>query len=190
MQWEKVVYFSKSGKQNTQVTLRQALKRAGELKIKDIVVASSYGSTAKRLAKMAIAGLNVVCVTHHAGFARPGRMELTEKTKKFLEARGIKVYRATHYFSGVGRAIRLKFGGLYPGEIVANTYRTFGEGMKVAVEISVMALDAGLIPYRKPIIAIAGSERGADTAIVLTPAYGRNFFDTKILEVICKPRRF
>uniref|UniRef100_A0A7C6EE74 Pyruvate kinase C-terminal domain-containing protein n=1 Tax=candidate division WOR-3 bacterium TaxID=2052148 RepID=A0A7C6EE74_UNCW3 len=183
------MYFKKAGAKNTQKTLRLALQRAKELKIKDIVVASTYGSTARILAQMAIKGLNVVCVTHHAGFEKPGKLELTAKTKEFLESKGIKVYRATHYFSGVGRAIRLQFGGLYPGEIVANTYRTLGEGMKVAVEISIMALDAGLIPYGKEIIAIGGTSRGADTAIVLKPAHGRNFFATEILEIICKPRR-
>lgn len=98
-----------------------ALKRAKELRIKDVIVASSYGNTAKMPATMNIKGLNVVCVTHHAGFDKPGELELTEKIKKFLEQNRIKVYRATHYFSGVGRAVRLKFGGLYPGEIVANT---------------------------------------------------------------------
>ncbi len=181
-------YFSKSGKQNTKATLKLALQRTKELKIKNIVVASSKGYTAKQLAKMDIKGLNIVCVTHHAGFEKPGQVELTETTKKYLESHGIKVFRGTHFFSGVSRAIRMKFGGLYSGEIVANTYRTLGEGMKVCVEIAIMALDAGLIPYGKEIIAIAGTAEGADTAIVLKPSHGRNFFDTKILEIICKPR--
>lgn len=181
-------YFPKSGKQNTEATLKLALQRTKELKIKNIVVASSKGYTAKQLAKMDIKGLNVICVTHHAGFEKPGQVELTETTKKYLESHGIKVFRGTHFFSGVSRAIRMKFGGLYSGELVANTYRTFGEGMKVCVEIAIMALDAGLIPYGKEIIAIAGTAEGADTAIVLKPSHGRNFFDTKILEIICKPR--
>ena len=189
MKNKNITYFPKSGNQNTKVSLQLALRRAKEFKIKDIVVASSYGNTAKIIAGMNIKGLNVVCVTHHAGFEKPGELELTEKTEKFLEQKGIKVYRATHYFSGVGRAVRLKFGGLYPGEIVANTYRTFGEGMKVAVEIAIMALDAGLIPYGKEIIAIGGTSWGADTAIILKPTHGKNFFDTEILEIICKPRR-
>jgi len=40
----------------------------------------------------------------------------------------------------------------------------------VCVEIAGMALDAGLVPYGKEIIAVAGSGTGADTAIVITPA--------------------
>ncbi|MEO0084275.1 MAG: pyruvate kinase alpha/beta domain-containing protein [candidate division WOR-3 bacterium] len=183
-------YFKKPGKINTIETLKLALQRAKELKIKDIVLASSKGWTAKQITKMDIAGLNVVCVTHHAGFEKPGQVELTDETKKLLEAKGIKVFRGTHFFSGVARAMRMEFGGVYTGEIVANTYRTLGEGMKVCVEIAIMALDAGLIPFGKEIIAIAGTGTGADTAIVLYPAYGRRFFDTQIAEIICKPRQW
>ncbi|MEO0082895.1 MAG: pyruvate kinase alpha/beta domain-containing protein [candidate division WOR-3 bacterium] len=186
----RTTYFKKPGKINTIETLKLALQRAKELKIKDIVLASSKGWTAKQITKMDIAGLNVVCVTHHAGFEKPGQVELTDETKKFLEAKGIKVFRGTHFFSGVARAMRMEFGGVYTGEIVANTYRTLGEGMKVCVEIAIMALDAGLIPFGKEIIAIAGTGTGADTAIVLYPAYGRRFFDTQIAEIICKPRQW
>lgn len=187
---KEITYFEKPGSINTKATLALSLKCAQELKIKDIVIASTSGATARLFSKMVPKGHNVVCVTHHAGFEQPGEVELKEETKEYLTKQGITVYRGTHFFSGVGRAIRKKFGGLYEGEIVANTYRTLGEGFKVCVEISIMALDAGLIPYGKEIISIAGTDRGADTAIVILPNYGRNFFDTKILEIICMPRAY
>ena len=50
-----------------------------------------------------------------------------------------------------------------------------------------MALDAGLIPYNKEIVAIAGTVRGADAAIVVKPAHANHFFDTEIREIICMP---
>jgi hypothetical protein len=53
-----------------------------------------------------------------------------------------------------------------------------------------MALDAGLIPHGEEIIAIGGSSKGADTAVVITPAHSNHFFDTKVKEIICKPREF
>ncbi|HHY20079.1 MAG TPA: hypothetical protein GX522_09280, partial [Firmicutes bacterium] len=80
-----------------------------------------------------------------------------------------------------------KFGGTYPVEIMANTLRMLGQGVKVCVEISVMAQDAGLIPYGKEIIAIGGSDRGADTAVIIKPAHGSCIFDTWISEILCKP---
>jgi len=66
--------------------------------------------------------------------------------------------------------------------------RLFGEGMKVAVEIVAMAADAGLIPVDRDVIAIAGTGRGADTAIVIRPANSKNLFDMTIREIIAKPR--
>jgi hypothetical protein len=61
--------------------------------------------------------------------------------------------------------------------------------MKVAVECALMAADAGLLDVSKEIISIAGTGEGADTAIVLKPAYTRRFRDLEILEILAKPRR-
>jgi len=153
------------------------------------VFASTTGETARKLLEQDLEGLNVICVTHQAGFRSPGETEMDQKTQEFLKSKGIKVLITTHLFGSLGRAIRLKFGGLYPDEIVANTLRIFGQGMKVAVEIACMALDAGLIPYGEEVISIGGTGKGADTAVILLPAHGKDFFDTKVLEIICKPRK-
>ena len=72
---------------------------------------------------------------------------------------------------------------------MADTLRLFGQGIKVAVEVSVMAADAGTLTGND-IIAVGGSGRGADAALVLKPAHQNNFFDMRIREVICKPRKF
>jgi hypothetical protein len=89
---------------------------------------------------------------------------------------------------GIGRAVRKKLGTYEVEEIIAYALRIFGEGMKVVAEISVMAADAGLIRTDEEVIAIAGTGRGADTAVVLRPAHAQQFFDLRILEVLCKPR--
>lgn len=171
----------------TRATLKAALERARELRIRHYVVASTSGSTALQLAKILPANFEAVCVTHHAGFREFGRNELPDSVENRLAQHGIPVLRTTHLFGGVERAIRLKFGGLGPAETMAFTYRTLGEGIKVAVEIAVMALDSGLIPYGKDVIAIAGTGSGADTAIVIRPAHSRQFFDTRVREIITKP---
>jgi len=51
-----------------------------------------------------------------------------------------------------------------------------------------MAADAGLVRVGEPCIAIAGTGRGADTALVLKPANAQAFFDLRVMEVIAKPR--
>ncbi|MEO0080069.1 MAG: pyruvate kinase alpha/beta domain-containing protein [candidate division WOR-3 bacterium] len=185
-----VTYFPKPGPANTAATLHLALARAAELGIRHIVVASTTGATALKLARLLPRNMKAACVSHHAGFARPGSSELSARTESRLNEKNIRVLRTTHLMAGLDRSIRLKFGGLGPAEIVANAYRIFGEGTKVAIEIAVMALDAGLIPYGKDIIAIAGSGSGADTAIVIRPSHSNRFFETRVREIICKPRTF
>ncbi len=181
------IYFSSAGPQNTQKTIELAVKTAHERGINHIVVASCSGKTAKLLENC---GKNVIVVTHVNGFAEPGKMEIDEKTIEELKAKGFKVYTGTHVLSGAERGISRKFGGVYPVEIIAHSLRMLGQGVKVAVEISVMALDAGLIPYGEDVIAIGGTSEGADTAVIIRPSHAASIFETKIKEIICKPYEF
>lgn len=68
------------------------------------------------------------------------------------------------------------------------TLRTFGQGMKVALEITAMAADAGLVRTDEEVVSIGGTGRGADTAVVLQPDYTHRFFHLRVKELICKPR--
>jgi len=52
--------------------------------------------------------------------------------------------------------------------------------MKVVCEMALMAADAGLARTDEDVICIAGSGRGADTAVVLRPVNLIDFFDLKI----------
>jgi len=161
------------------------VQRAKELGLKTLIVASNTGDTAKYCLGQ---GLEVVCVTHHVGFAGPGIDEMEEGVREYLISQGAKVLTMTHLFAGIDRALRVQAGGLYPAEIVGHTLRLFGQGVKVGIECSVMALDAGLIKFGHPVVAIGGTGRGADTAIVVTPNHSNQFFSTKVQEIICKPR--
>ena len=181
------MYWDKMGAGNTQATINAALKRADELNIEYIVVASSSGRTALKLTEYS---KHVVCVSYHVGFKDPGVCSMPDETLATLRGKNISVLFTTHLLAGVDRAIRNQFGGVYPSEIMAQTLRMLGHGVKVCVEISGMALDAGLIPYGQEVVVIAGSGKGADTAAVVTPAHSNHFFDTKVNEIICKPRYF
>ena len=76
------------------------------------------------------------------------------------------------------------------GDIIANTLYIFGQGMKVACEIALMAADSGLVRTDEDVISIAGTGHGADTALVLSPVNTHNFFDLKVKEILCKPLSF
>ncbi|MBS7649608.1 hypothetical protein KEJ17_08220 [Candidatus Bathyarchaeota archaeon] len=182
-----IIYFSSPGEDNTDVVLSSAKKRAEELGVRDIIVASTRGVTGAKASEV-FKGYNLVVVTHHTGFKEPGHQEFTEENRRIIEANGGKVYTGTHVFMNVERAIRSKFGTAYPAEIMAQTLRLFCEGMKVAVEIVAMAADAGLIPVDRDVISIAGTGRGVDTAIVVQPANSSRIFDIVIKEIIAKPR--
>jgi hypothetical protein len=178
------MYWKKPGLSNTAATVELALAKAGEAGIGDIVVASCSGATAGLLAGKAP---NVVCVTHAQGYAAAGENEMPAAVRAELTARGVKVLTTTHVLSGAERGMSRKFGGAYPVEIMAHTLRMFGQGVKVCVEVAVMALDAGLIPHGREVIAVAGTGKGADTAVVIRPAHAANIFDTYVAEIICKP---
>jgi hypothetical protein len=184
---KEIVYFDSPGPENTEEVLRLAKERAKELNIKDVVVASTRGETGVRASEV-FKGFNVVVISHYTGFVKPGVQQMSSENRRKIERNGGKVHTCMHAFAGVDRAIRYKFGTYCIAEIMAETLKIFGEGTKVAVEITMMAADAGLIPIDKDVIAIAGTSRGADTALVIQPANSTRIFNLTIKEIVAKPR--
>lgn len=180
------VYFENPGPQNTERTLEIARARAEQLGIRTILVATTTGATAARAVQV-FRGFDVVAVTHSTGFRGPNTQELEPAHRAAIEAGGGRILTCQHAFGGVNRAVRRKLGTYLTDEIIAYTLRTFGEGTKVCVEIALMAADAGLVRVGEPCIAIAGTGRGADTAMVLVPANAQAFFDLRVMEILAKP---
>jgi hypothetical protein len=185
-QTAKIVYFKEEGAINTETVLRLVKERAEKLRIKSIVVASTGGETGVKVAET-FKGYNVVVVTHSTGFHGHDIQELIPENRERILKAGGEILTATHAFGGVGRAIRRRFNTYQSNEIIANTLRLFGDGTKVAVEIALMAADAGLVSVQEDLISIGGSSRGADTALILRPANVQDFFNMKVREIICKP---
>ena len=183
-------YFTKPGKKNTEGVLAAAAKRARELSIGKVLVATCSGKTALAAAKAFGGDTRIIAVTHVTGFTKPNVQELDDKTRGELEKEGITVLTCQHAFGGVGRGIRKKLGTYQVDEIMAFTLRIFGQGTKVAVEIALMAADAGLVRTDEDVIAIGGTGEGADAALVIKPANAADIFDLKVREIICKPSSF
>ena len=181
------VYFPEPGSANTGKTLELAKRRAEQLGIKTIVVASTSGETGVRAVKL-LTNCKVVVVTHATGFPAPDVQELTPQNRAKILEKGGLILTATHAFGGVGRAIRRRFNTYQVDEIIAHTLRLFGQGTKVACEIVLMAADAGLIRTDEEVISIGGTCSGADTALVIKPAHTHDFFDLKVREILCMPR--
>jgi hypothetical protein len=202
----KTTYFEEPGTENTDATLALARQRAKELGIKTVLVASTFGDTAVK-AVDAFKGLKVVVVSHCYGMRQPDTQTFTEANRKIVTDKGGIILTTAHAFGGINSALRPAgppppAPGSQPpanpppmpprspviGDIVAMTLFTFSRGMKVALEIAAMAADAGLVRTDEEAIAIGGSGRGADTAIVIQASNAHRFFDTKVKEIICKPR--
>ncbi len=182
------MYFDEPGKANTEQTLKLACERAKNLGIDEVVVASTKGDTAYKTLEI-FAGFKVTVVTYHCGFKEPFKNIMKDDVRKDLEGKGAIIVSATHALSGVERAVAKKHSGIYPALLIADTLRLFGQGTKVAVEISIMAADAGALTGND-IVSIGGSGRGADSALVLKPANQTDLFDMRIREIICKPGNF
>ncbi len=178
--------FAKKGPENTAETVRLATEAALGRGLGHIVVASNYGDTARLFAGVADR-LNIVCVTHAFGYAGPGRCEMTPERRRELESLGIHVLTTTHVLSGAERGLSRAFHGVGPVEVMAKTLYMLGQGVKVCVEVGVMALDAGLVPYGEDIVCVGGSARGADTAAIVAPSHASSILDTRIRHIICKP---
>ncbi|MCG6909684.1 MAG: hypothetical protein LJE94_06110 [Deltaproteobacteria bacterium] len=182
------MYFDNPGKENTEQTLSQACARARELGLNEVVLATSKGDTAYKALEI-FKGFSIVAVTYHCGFRKPFTPVMDPAVREDLKQKGVKVVSATHALSGVERSFFNKFSGPYPILIVADTLRLFGQGTKVAVEVSIMAADAGALTGND-IVAIGGTGRGADAALILKPAHQTGLFDLRIREIVCKPRNF
>lgn len=179
-------YFTTKGPDNTLETLKLARARMDELNIPVALVATTNGDAGVKAVDV-FHGRRLICVSHVTGFLGPDTQELTPENRAVIEAARVPILTAAHAFSGVDRAIRGKFSTMEPVELMANTLRLFCEGMKVSVEIALMTADAGLIRTDTPVICVAGTSHGADTAVILKPSNAHTIFDLKIIEIVCMP---
>jgi uncharacterized protein len=181
------VYFNEPGKMNSREAILQAKKRADQLGIRDVIVASYTGETGAIAAEV-FKGYNLVVVAGMVGYVEPNQDRMKPEYKKAIEDNGGKIIRACHSFGGLGRAINKKFNAIQVDEVIAHVLRLFGAGVKVACECACMAADAGLIRTDREVISLGGNGTGADTAVVLLPSNTHRFFDMRIREIVCKPR--
>ena len=177
---EKIVYFDEAGIENTETTLRLAAERAKARGIKKVILASTRGDTARLAARLwAGNGIKMVVVPHQYGFMAGQRFpaELVSE----LTGQGHAVHFGTMLFHTENLY------GMDTPRTMANLLRTFCQGMKVCVEIIFMAVDGGKVAPGEQVVAVTGTGRGADTAIVAIAAPSTRLPDLHITEIICKP---
>ncbi len=184
-----MVYFDKRGAENTEQTLQIAKDAALKRGIKNLVVASTRGNTGLQAAQMVQnSGIRLIVVGHSTGHLEVGQQLMDMEMKKAIENLGAAVFLGTDVLTSFPTAMKAK-GRFSEQTMVAGALRMFGSGVKVCVEIVAMASDANMIAV-EDVIAVAGSGRGADTALVIAANSTNQFFDIKVREILAKPRDF
>lgn len=177
----KIIYFEKVQPENTEITFELVKERLRSSGINKLVLASTTGATARKAVEFfKDMDVKLVVVPHQFGFLRETNRFPQELVKSLRDA-GHDVHFGTMLFH-----TEELYGSSTP-TLMANLLRCFSQGIKVCFEIALMATDAGLLASGEKVIAIAGTGRGSDTALVMQAASSRNIKKLRVNEIICKP---
>ncbi|HJJ90472.1 MAG TPA: hypothetical protein O0W88_01240 [Methanocorpusculum sp.] len=189
---KKINYFDNPGPKNTKNCVDIAIERATELCLKTIVVASSSGTTAQEFfRKISSKNIHLVIVTHAFGFSSPDVWDFDATLADKLRSSGHRIVCGTHALSGLECTLSRtpRIGGGSRTEAIAESFRrTLSVGLKVAVECVLIAADQGAISLNTEVVAVGGTENGADTVLVIKPANTASFFDLQVREIVAMPR--
>lgn len=177
----KIVYFEDVKAENTDIVFELVQERLNAGGINKVVIASTMGATARKAMDFfQESGVKLVVVPHQFDFMREVNPFPQELVKTLREA-GHEVHFGTMLFHTEN---------LYESNtptLMANVLRCFSQGIKVCFEIVLMTTDAGLLTKGEKVIAVAGTGRGSDTALVMQASSSRNMKKLRINEILCKP---
>ncbi len=177
---KKAVYHEAPGPENTDVTLRLAVEAALDRGVDTIVVASRTGATALALLEL-IEETNIRLVVVTPPYGWMDEHEFDRSLIPRLRERGHDFYAGTMPFHTE------QLHGCAAPTRMGDALRMFSQGVQVSVEIGMMAVDGGLLERDRPCVLIAGTGRGADTAILATPASSARLNEMRVHELLCKP---
>ncbi|MBI5536742.1 MAG: hypothetical protein HY898_28740 [Deltaproteobacteria bacterium] len=194
--------FDEPGPQNTEATLAIALRRAQELSLSTVVVASDNGKTARAALDLFKSPIKVVVVSNPPGMALPiaklhSYLPRFQEWRASLEAQGKTTVSASlseptaAELTTAGAAV-LRVDWRKLGAYTRNDLRALeciGVGVRVGVTVSIAAVLAGTVPESADVIALSGTGfggGGADTALVVRTA--SRWRDWRVLEILARPR--
>jgi hypothetical protein len=192
------VYLEKPGKQNTDRVIETVLQRLAQGDLQTVVVSSTTGYTALKFAE-ALQGhdrVTLISVAESALIREWGSEypSLSAGTKEDLERRGVIVADRVSYVFHHSPLDHSQWKAPTPEEIVRETLYAFGQGLKVAVEVVLIAVSSGYLAPFQDVIAAGGTHRGVDTAIVMNATYPNHILSQdpaerlQVHEILCKPR--
>jgi hypothetical protein len=178
------IYYEEGGAEHTEATLKAALAAAKELNVAKVLVASTSGETGVRAAELFKgSGVQAIVVGHQTGFPAANVQQFKAENLKRIEGLGGAVNLGSDTLTNSIRQ-RQKLGHS-PVSFITQTLASLK--VKVNVEIVCKACDAGLVHVGEHVISVAGSHRGADTAVSFLAADSPNVLDVKPQYFICVP---
>lgn len=176
-----IVYYDDIKSNHTEETLLLAKEQALRAGIQTIVLASTTGATARlALEVFRDSTIRLVVVPHQFGFSSKGNAFPKELVAE-IRAAGHEVFFGTMLFH-----TEKLYQNSAPS-LIASFLRCFSQGVKVCFEIAMMAADAGLVAEGERIISVAGTARGADTALVMQAAPSVRHTRLRVSQILCKP---
>jgi len=178
---KRITYSEDVRADNTETTFVLARERLKGSAIKKLVLASTTGATAERAVQFFHdEGVKLIVIPHQFDFKRAVNLFPQDLAGKLREM-GHEVHFATMLFHTDG------FYNSTRAALMADLLRCFSQGVKVCFEIVVMATDGGLVASGEQVIAIAGTGRGSDTALVMQAASSQHLKRLRVNEILCKP---
>jgi len=197
----KILYFETPGPHNTDMVVEAVRERIKEGDVKYVVVASISGRTALKVAEeLQDMRVSVVCVSGYAGWLAQHGVEypfVRGEVREKLERLNVTIVdKMPSTLSGDTIDYGLARYGYIPASwVVAETLETVGGyGLKTAVEAILMATDCSALPPSSNVVSLAGTDKGADTAIVAKSTFSPCVFDSnaarrfQVLEIIAMPK--
>jgi uncharacterized protein len=118
-------------------------------------------------------------------------MNVTPENRRKLDELKVKVVQGTIPFFGPSFSIRLHLHQATSLDIIAKTLELISTGTLVCLEAVLMAVDAGIVPESEEVVAIAGTEKGLDTAWIIRSSASANMFHpakgSRFVELLAKP---
>jgi len=196
-----VRYFEKPGKENTEAAIEAVHTYLyGDNDAAAVVVASISGETALKVeSRLRGISIPIICVTGSPSWQNYPEYELPligPTIRADLEKAGVRIVDSVP--SSLSDTIEFSFaryGFRSPVWIFVETLQAVGGyGLKTAVESVLMATDGGSISPFKKVVAIAGTGKGADTAVVIRSTFSSTVFSSDsqkrlmINEILAMPR--
>jgi len=174
-----VYFFENVGEENTKDVIEAVAKRAREGDIEAVIVASIWGRTAVKLAenlKESGLKLRAVCVSGPPSWQQYPEYKfplIKEKERKKLDALEVQVVdwieepfkplTFRNWWEKKTIEMRRPESDLFWMTLIC----VGGHGLRTAVEVVFMAVEAGVIRVSQRVVGVAGTGEGADSAVVM-----------------------